>query len=242
MKYFAPYGPNVDYDIRPGEKMTRFQLRDFRFGALICFEDSDAALARQYAQTTTDGKPVDFFVNISNDGWFADTSEHEEHLIVSLFRAIENRRSLVRSVNQGISAVIDSNGRIMKPRPVPLEEPDTDHPPQNRMLARAQKEWEEMRLWQQVAASGAKNPADAIHAWEILPDEDTRDFGELSPAEYASYKNNCGVLFSTVRIDHRVSLYSQWGDWLPIGCWTVGGAVVLMSVVSGRRHRVGWLS
>ena len=50
-----------------------------------------------------DGPPVDFLVNISNDGWFDGSGEHEEHLAICRFRAIECRRSLVRAVNMGIS-------------------------------------------------------------------------------------------------------------------------------------------
>jgi len=57
---------------------------------------------------------VDFLVNISNDGWFKCTSEHEEHLAVSRFRAVECRRALCRAVNMGISAVIDGNGRVRR--------------------------------------------------------------------------------------------------------------------------------
>ncbi len=52
---------------------------------------------------------------MSNDGWYAGTSEHNEHLAISRFRAIETRKSLVRAVNMGISAVIDPNGRVQKP-------------------------------------------------------------------------------------------------------------------------------
>jgi apolipoprotein N-acyltransferase len=59
--------------------------------------------------------PVDFLVNISNDGWFDGTEEHEQHLAVGRFRAVECRRSMVRAVNMGISAVIDSNGRVLAP-------------------------------------------------------------------------------------------------------------------------------
>ncbi len=56
---------------------------------------------------------MDFLVNQSNDGWFSCTHEHEEHLAVSRFRAVECRRSLVRSANMGISAIIDGDGRIV---------------------------------------------------------------------------------------------------------------------------------
>lgn len=111
----TPY--DFEYNLVAGEKPTRFRImthdgRTFTFGALICYEDSDAPLARTYARSG-DGPPVDFLVNLSNDGWFMGTSEHEEHLAVSRFRAIETRRSLVRAVNMGISAVIDGNGRVV---------------------------------------------------------------------------------------------------------------------------------
>jgi apolipoprotein N-acyltransferase len=117
MNWFAPY--DFDYSIRPGEAFTRFTVeaadKEYRFGVLICYEDTDPFLAPHYARNENDGKPVDFLVNISNDGWFDGTSEHDEHLAVSRFRAVECRRALVRSVNMGISAVIDGDGRVLKP-------------------------------------------------------------------------------------------------------------------------------
>jgi apolipoprotein N-acyltransferase len=111
MHWFAPY--DFDYSINPGEHFTRFNLDNYRFGVLICYEDTDPFLARHYARQEEDGQPVNFLVNISNDGWFNGSSEHEEHLAVSRFRAIECRRAMVRSVNMGISAVIDGNGRVL---------------------------------------------------------------------------------------------------------------------------------
>jgi apolipoprotein N-acyltransferase len=236
MRYLAPYGPDHDYDIRPGERMTRFPLRDFSFGALICFEDSDAALARKYAQDGPDGKPVDFLVNISNDGWFGDTCEHEEHLVVSLFRAIENRRSMVRACNQGISAVIDGNGRILKPSPAAIDAPDPDHPSPNPKVARAQGAWEAMGLWHELNARKKAKDGQAVHAWNVLPDGMTGDFAELPPSEFAAYKNNCGVLFATVPIDRRSSVYAQWGDWLPIGCWGLILTIMAAPLIFGRRR------
>jgi apolipoprotein N-acyltransferase len=112
MNWFAPY--DFDYSIREGETFTRFTLDKYRFGVLICFEDTDPFLAPHYVRSEDDGPPVDFLVNISNDGWFDGTSEHDEHLAVSRFRAVECRRALLRSVNMGISAVIDGDGRVLK--------------------------------------------------------------------------------------------------------------------------------
>jgi apolipoprotein N-acyltransferase len=112
MQVFTPY--KEEYSCRPGEHWTRFPLdcpdgRHFTFGCLICYEDSDPDLARRYV----DGDPVNFLVNISNDGWFDGTEEHEQHLAICRFRAIEARRSIIRSVNMGISALIDSDGRVI---------------------------------------------------------------------------------------------------------------------------------
>jgi apolipoprotein N-acyltransferase len=121
LSWLTPY--EGDFGIQKGEKFTRFEVGKHRFGVLICFEDSDPFLARRYLENGDDGAPVDFLVNISNDGWFDGSSEHEEHLAVSRFRAIECRRAMVRAVNMGVSAVIDSNGRILKPQEVPGMEP-----------------------------------------------------------------------------------------------------------------------
>ncbi len=112
MQWFTPY--EKGYECRPGEHWTRFPLktkdgRDYTFGCLICYEDSDPYLARQYVALD----PVNFLVNISNDGWFNGTEEHEEHLAICRFRAVESRRSVVRAVNMGISAVIDPDGRVI---------------------------------------------------------------------------------------------------------------------------------
>jgi apolipoprotein N-acyltransferase len=115
MKHFLPY--DYDYSVRIGEHFTRFPLGKYRFGVLICFEDTDPFLARRYAAADADGPPVDFLVNISNDGWFDGSSEHDEHLAICRFRAVETRRAVARAVNMGISAVIDSNGRVLRPEP-----------------------------------------------------------------------------------------------------------------------------
>jgi apolipoprotein N-acyltransferase len=117
LKNFSPYD-GLDYTVAAGTQLTRFELptpaRTYHFGVLICYEDSEAGLACSYVARD----PVDFLVNISNDGWFKGTQEHEQHLAVSRFRSVECRRSLVRAVNMGVSAIIDPNGQVMHtPRP-----------------------------------------------------------------------------------------------------------------------------
>jgi apolipoprotein N-acyltransferase len=121
LERFAPY--DYDYGVSPGEQFTRFVLRDpdapvsdgtTSFGVVICYEDTDPAMALPYAGAHG-LPPTDFLINISNDGWFNGSSEHDQHLAICRFRAIECRRAVARAVNMGISAVIDSNGRVLAP-------------------------------------------------------------------------------------------------------------------------------
>jgi apolipoprotein N-acyltransferase len=107
LKWFNPY-EGADYGISPGRGLTRFEIPGGTFGVLICYEDTVPDIARAYAG-------VDFLVNISNDGWFDGTSQHDQHLATARFRAVETRRPLVRAVNMGISAVIDADGRVLTP-------------------------------------------------------------------------------------------------------------------------------
>ncbi|QEL13512.1 apolipoprotein N-acyltransferase [Limnoglobus roseus] len=114
LQNFTPY--KGDYSCKPGEKQTRFAFMvgdvQYTFGVLICYEDSEPDLARQFNLPDGDDRPVDFLVNISNDGWFRGSEEHEQHLAVCKFRAVEARRTVVRAVNMGISGFINSDGII----------------------------------------------------------------------------------------------------------------------------------
>jgi apolipoprotein N-acyltransferase len=116
LQAFTPY--SHDYSCRPGEHFTRFPLRvgdrQFTFGVLICYEDTDPDLAVQYVDPAN-GPPVDFLLNISNDGWFKGNQEHDQHLAICRFRAVETRKSIVRAVNMGISAIIDPDGGVLLP-------------------------------------------------------------------------------------------------------------------------------
>ncbi|MBN2447100.1 MAG: apolipoprotein N-acyltransferase [Phycisphaerae bacterium] len=107
-------GTGFDYSLSPGKQFTVFDLATssgtYRFGTPICYEDVMPYIPRQYVWH--DGKRhVDFLVNISNDGWFLHSAELPQHLAICVFRAVENRVGIVRSVNTGISGFIDPNGR-----------------------------------------------------------------------------------------------------------------------------------
>ena len=50
---------------------------------------------------------------ITNDGWWGDTPGYRQHLSYASLRAIETRRSIARSANTGISALINQRGDII---------------------------------------------------------------------------------------------------------------------------------
>jgi len=114
---FTPY--DYDYTLDYGRDYTIFKVEGFSFATLICYEDVVPYVARNFANGGGT-KAVDFLVNISNDGWFVrykngkvlPSTELEQHMAVCVFRAVENRVPILRSVNTGISCIVDSNGRV----------------------------------------------------------------------------------------------------------------------------------
>jgi len=105
---------DYDHTVEPGEEPTVFRAGGARFAVAICFESTVPQVVRRLAYSSSDGKRIDFLVNISNDGWFRASSELPQHLAICTFRAVENRVGVVRAVNTGISAFIDPNGRVVK--------------------------------------------------------------------------------------------------------------------------------
>lgn len=78
-------------------------------GIMICFEVIFPDLARELSL-----KGATYLVNSSNDAWFKTWSTPEQHLEMSCFRAVENRRWLLSSTNHGYSAIIGPDGRIVR--------------------------------------------------------------------------------------------------------------------------------
>lgn len=92
---------------------TRSHVLNFRkdkelikLGALVCFEDVFPSLAREAAE-----EGAELLVNITNDGWFFNSPGPYQHAALARFRAVENRRELLRSSNTGVTALVDRLGR-----------------------------------------------------------------------------------------------------------------------------------
>jgi apolipoprotein N-acyltransferase len=110
----TPYRDARVHFLDHGAEVSWFDLGPYRLAAAICFEDTVPHVVRRFFSEAPDGRQPDVLINLSNDGWFHATSEHEMHMAVSVFRCIENRVPLARAVNTGISAMIDGNGRVVQ--------------------------------------------------------------------------------------------------------------------------------
>jgi apolipoprotein N-acyltransferase len=60
-----------------------------------------------------DAASTQLIVNVTNDAWFGDTPGPYQHFRQAQVRAVENGLPLLRAANNGISAVVDPNGRIV---------------------------------------------------------------------------------------------------------------------------------
>lgn len=95
-------------DYLPGNKYIKAKTEFGSFASLVCYEIIFPGLVRKFYT-----KNGDFIVAVTNDAWFGKTAGPYQHFIMAVFRAIENRKPVIRSANTGISGFIDSNGRIL---------------------------------------------------------------------------------------------------------------------------------
>ena len=101
-----------DFTKGTGVKVFKYNLGNDQYSALvsplICYEDVTAGLGREAAK-----KGAELLVNISNDGWFGQTVAPDQHHLIGTFRAIENRRFLLRSTVTGTTAIVSPSGKTL---------------------------------------------------------------------------------------------------------------------------------
>ncbi|WP_246130644.1 nitrilase-related carbon-nitrogen hydrolase [Deinococcus cellulosilyticus] len=74
----------------------------------MCYESTFPELTRQLVK-----KGAQVLVNLSNDSWFGQGLGAQQHFLMGTVRAIETRRYLLRSGNDGITAVVDPRGQTL---------------------------------------------------------------------------------------------------------------------------------
>ncbi len=97
-------------DFSPGTEAVTGDVDGHRIGGYICYEAIFPGLVRRFP-----ARGAELLVNVTNDAWYGTTSAPYQHLAMAAFRAVENRRYLVRAANTGITAVVDPWGRVLEP-------------------------------------------------------------------------------------------------------------------------------
>lgn len=96
-----------------GERIQKpLVMKGFKFTTVICYEAilSDLVLANFSNDT-------DFLLTVSNDAWFGESIGPWQHLQMVQTRALEFGRTMIRSTNNGITAIIDPSGKILQQAP-----------------------------------------------------------------------------------------------------------------------------
>jgi apolipoprotein N-acyltransferase len=96
----------------PGQRRTVFATGGHRYGTFICYESIFGDEVRQFVK-----QGAEVLINISNDGWYGDTSAPWQHLNMVRMRAIENHRWILRATNTGVTASINPYGRVIAAAP-----------------------------------------------------------------------------------------------------------------------------
>lgn len=95
-------------DVTPGREHTLHRFEGKPFGSPICYEIIFPALVRKFTV-----RGARFLVTITNDGWYGRSSAPHQHFQIAIFRAVENRRYLLRAATTGISGIVDPYGRVV---------------------------------------------------------------------------------------------------------------------------------
>jgi apolipoprotein N-acyltransferase len=90
----------------PGNEFTLFEIDGAKFGVVICSEGAFPDLFRRFVKVG-----ASFMLNITNEGWFGESALYQK-VAASVFRAVENRISLARATNTGISCFINPRGEV----------------------------------------------------------------------------------------------------------------------------------
>ena len=124
--HLVPFGEFVPWGFHWIVKTVAIPMSDFSLGTEnpkplslagqhiapnICWEDAfGEEIIRQLPEAT-------LLVNVSNVAWFGDSLAPSQHLQISRMRAIETGRTMLRSTNTGMTAIIDPHGKVVAQLP-----------------------------------------------------------------------------------------------------------------------------
>ncbi|MDR0617767.1 MAG: apolipoprotein N-acyltransferase [Endomicrobium sp.] len=106
LKFFGVLNQMGDF-VR-GDDTQIFSNGKMYLGAMICSENFFPDIVRRFVLS---GAKV--LISQADDAWFFDTAALEQHFIMNVFRAVENRKTLLVSANSGISGIISASGFIV---------------------------------------------------------------------------------------------------------------------------------
>ena len=93
----------------PGRNHVVFRLPQGNFGVVICWENLFPEVFRTFVE-----RGGQFMVNLTNEAWVGKSAASHQIIAMSVFRAVENRVSLLRCANTGVTCLIDPLGRLEK--------------------------------------------------------------------------------------------------------------------------------
>jgi apolipoprotein N-acyltransferase len=153
-----------------GTRFTTFRVPlraggELAFGVPICFEDAFASHVRGYID-----HGADILVNITNDSWSKTWSSEIQHFVAARFRAVENRRVLVRSTNGGVTSVVGPWGELRAKLPY-FEQAylPVDVPVYRESRATIYTRWGDWFAWVLAAALFGVLLFDAVYKKRRLP-------------------------------------------------------------------------
>jgi apolipoprotein N-acyltransferase len=89
-------------------KIFNSKLDTIKVGGIVCYESVDPVFVSAFVQ-----KGAEMITVVTNDSWYGKSSGPYQHEDFAILRAVENRRSVVRCANGGISCIINAKGKIL---------------------------------------------------------------------------------------------------------------------------------
>jgi len=99
-------------DFAAGRSVIVSSVGSHRIGTFICYESVFPSYIRKFAASGAEA-----LFNISNDSWFGRSAARYQHLLIVRMRAAENARWILRATDNGVTAVIDPAGRVVRSTP-----------------------------------------------------------------------------------------------------------------------------